>query len=238
MFQKQSELTSDAEKVIRRTCIFIIKFYIKTWFTAPVAVKAASNDLKLVQNLIRFEKIDKTISKTVISKLLRHLWYLSEDLIALALFDETGVTNVEKKKIVEAMRDRDRVGDYSKRHIMDEKDYKSLLTKNLSDFASKKSLFLFRQFGLSVDFFQLDPSHWAANSNYQSAREIFSNLEVLNDIAERSVSSVERTNQCLTQSEDQLQAILQVTQMHRKKYPESNKRIMSTMNPSDESWFI
>lgn len=47
LFQKQFKLTRNAEKFIRTTCIFIIKFYIKTWFTAPLSVKAPNSDLKL-----------------------------------------------------------------------------------------------------------------------------------------------------------------------------------------------
>lgn len=39
------------------------------------------------------------------------------------------------------MCERESVSDYSKRYIIDKEDYKSLLSKDLSDFASKKSFF-------------------------------------------------------------------------------------------------
>lgn len=157
LFRKQLELETDVQKNLRKTCIFIVEFYIKYWFTAPSATKAANIDLSLMKGLFDYEKQDKGVSKIARSKLLKHLWYISEELIGLALFDES-VTDEVKKKIVEAMPGRDSVTRYPKRFEADEKNNEQLLSKDLSDFASSKSLMLFEQFDLEHDFLKQDPS--------------------------------------------------------------------------------
>ena len=61
--------------------------YAKHWFKAPVAAEAAANDSQLNNLLLAHEQIPvlKDISDAAFLALKRHLCYLSEELIPLAL---------------------------------------------------------------------------------------------------------------------------------------------------------
>ena len=65
--------------------MFAVKFYTKAWTEAPNAAKAPLRDLWLLQAPEKHK--DKEVAKAARSKLANHLWYLSEELVALALFD-------------------------------------------------------------------------------------------------------------------------------------------------------
>lgn len=236
LFQKQMNLEAWEEKALRSVCIFIVKFYVKAWFTAPLPTHAANTDFSLLKNLYSYEKTDKQVSETVRSKLLNHLWYCSEELIGISLFDDS-VAKETKINMVKAMRERESVSKYSKRLIINTKEVKKMFHKDISQFASKKSLLLFDQFGLKGDFLDLDIDSWENNIDYILAKQIITNIKVVNDIAERGVGLIEQFNQCITKDEDQLQFLLQVVQMNRQRIPDGNKKTFTAIDVSDEWWF-
>ena len=41
-----------------------------------------------LKTLKGYEKVDKVISQAALSKICQHLWYLSEEIAALSLFDD------------------------------------------------------------------------------------------------------------------------------------------------------
>ena len=88
MFREQFKLTKRELKVITEICVFVVIIYVRWWFQAPVATSAPRNDLWLLKNLKNFETIKKVMSKKALTKFLGHLWYLSEELVALAFFDD------------------------------------------------------------------------------------------------------------------------------------------------------
>ena len=71
----------------------------KAWFQAPSAISAPHNDLLLLKDTDSYKDINPTISGIAMKKFLGHLWYLSEELVALAFFDDE-VPNDVKQKIV------------------------------------------------------------------------------------------------------------------------------------------
>ena len=50
---------------------------------------AASNDLKLYSRIQKFSKVNKKVSCSTAQVINRHTWYLTEDLVLLAVFDES-----------------------------------------------------------------------------------------------------------------------------------------------------
>ena len=70
-------------------CIFAVKIYLKAWIEALLAAAAPSNDLKLFKSIQEYASINHALSKAVLSKFCSHLWYLSEELVALAFFDQS-----------------------------------------------------------------------------------------------------------------------------------------------------
>lgn len=87
LFRGEFRLTAGNEKSTRNL-YFIVLFYIKAWFTSTSAIFASNQDLELLQKLILYKKRNSFVSLAATRKLYDHLWYLSEELATLALFDE------------------------------------------------------------------------------------------------------------------------------------------------------
>lgn len=224
MFRKQFEISKTDVKALREICVFLILFYIERWFTAPDVTQAPYGDFRLFQNLLAYKKIHLRIASAALEKLCLHFWYLHEHLAVLALFDPS-VSREQKLKMVDSLKTKDSSNFSGKRiTIKNKKDYVSFSKKEISNFVSKESLFIFKQFELSWDFIDIDPESWDSNENYKKCFETFKQLQVVNDTAERGVALIEKYNNSLTHDEEQRQYILQIVQEHRKKYPTCNKQ--------------
>ena len=103
MFRSQFKLTSFEQKGLRKMCIFAVVIYLKAWFTAPLAASSPRSNLCLLRDLYSYKQYDAAISKATCKKLEHHLWYLSEYLVGLALFD-SDVPSPTKRKMVIAMQ--------------------------------------------------------------------------------------------------------------------------------------
>lgn len=167
IFRDQFDLTKTEVRGVRQVCIFVMKFYIK----------APNNDLMLMKSLLSYKTINSAVSKNASEKMANHLWYLSEELAGLALFD-TNVLPEIKKKMVTAMKSRKRTVSNKKRFLINKKKLKTLLTKDLIDFVSNKSLVLFERFGLCTDFLDVDISLWSTVKSFQENSQFFSTLRI------------------------------------------------------------
>ena len=54
--------------------------------TAPLTADAPQNDLLLIQMLQQYERLDGAVARACLKTLSRHLWYLCEETVPLALF--------------------------------------------------------------------------------------------------------------------------------------------------------
>lgn len=102
IFRNQFPLSSFEKNGIRDICVFIVRFYLKAWFSCTVPVRAPANDLNFIQCLKLYESEHPKISKAAIKKISNHLWYLSEETAALAFFDET-LSNEIKRLMVQSL---------------------------------------------------------------------------------------------------------------------------------------
>ena len=85
ILRAQFKLTARESQGLPDLNIFLAKVYIKFWFLAPKAHTGAKNDLNLIQQLHAYPQ--RNIGAATSCKIAGHLWYLSEDLILLSLFD-------------------------------------------------------------------------------------------------------------------------------------------------------
>ena len=82
---------------------FIVKLYIKAWYTAPFAHLAPYQDLLFFKKLILFKEINREIADAAVLKFKNHMWYLSAEASALAFFDDEIPLNV-KRNMVDALK--------------------------------------------------------------------------------------------------------------------------------------
>lgn len=69
-------------------CIFFARIYVRAWAPAPLATMAPNEDLMLLKALQDYSTINDAISKATFHKVMGDLWYLSEELGALAFSDD------------------------------------------------------------------------------------------------------------------------------------------------------
>ena len=104
LFHDQFKLTAHEAKGVKDFCIFAVSTYLKTWMTASLASSAPRNDLELMKAVLKYEVVNPGISSAVATKLTSHLWYLSEEMTALALFDRD-IDGQTKRQLVRAIKE-------------------------------------------------------------------------------------------------------------------------------------
>ena len=155
LFREQFKLAHELQ-ALRRICLFTATIYVKAWFTAPNSSDAPHNDLCLLQTLECFGLVDKQVAEIALEKMKRHLWYLSEDLIGLALFSDF-VWNSEKEAMIAALKKPSSKTDLRR---VDPKSITAFQAKTLSDFVTERSMNLFTALKIDPKFFSDDPATW------------------------------------------------------------------------------
>jgi len=219
MFRKQLKLSAKQKKGFAEVVLFTVLVYFRAWFNAPVAISAPAHDLAFLKELNAYASINNTISKVACTKFLNHLWYLSEELVALAFFDDN-VAEERKKRMVKNL---ERPGK-SIRIVKASLKMEEIDETEIEDFVSVRSMQLFKTLNLSTDFFSLPPSLWLSDESYISGKKKASQLRVVNDTAERGVALIQEYVHVLTKDEEQRQCLLQVVADHRKNFPDATKR--------------
>ena len=199
-------------------CIFGVAAYIRPWFLSRLPTAAPANDLKLLKLLA---SSTSPAFVGALKKMCGQLWYLSEELIALAFFDQT-VEASEKKAMVAALS-RQGTEEPAKRISVDHQDQSTILEKNLHDFVTHNTRNFFHILSIRDSFLSSDPTTWATNEAYLESEAVVKELRVVNDTAERGVALVQEYSSLLTKNEEQMQFALQVVQEHRKHFPDSKK---------------
>lgn len=222
MFRSQFKLSSEEELGLRKICIFLVKVYFKAWFTAPLTIAAPRNDLQLLKAIISYKCISDEVSQAALKKMLNHLWYLGEHLVALAFFDPS-VAIESKRLMVHALNTRVGNPQGVKKFRIDLDEAEICLGQNLDSFVTRNTLDFFQILHISTAFLQSDPSEWDQNDGYLSAVKVVKSLSVTNDVAERGVALMKEYNSTLTTDEVQKQYLLQVVEKHRKDYPVCSK---------------
>ena len=135
-------LTKGEESCVCDVSIFSILIYVEAGFSAPDAA-AARTDLEMLRKLHSYH--NDHIGRTARGKLQHHLWYVSEELVALSLFDEA-VSALTKRAIVSAMipeesgKSDESADEDPPKHVT----LKGSMTPPLESFATRKSVLLLK----------------------------------------------------------------------------------------------
>lgn len=189
LFKSQFKLAKVEIPKLSQVCIFIVDVYIKGWYNAPISNYAPYQDFMFLKSLIDFKHINVKFSNAASTKFLRHLWYLSEDLVALSFFDER-ISSAIKIKMVQAMTSQQSMTENTRKLCLKQDDLKSFISKDISDFVTQKSMILFEKFGLSTSFLDLPVDQWESDNDYQASLEIVRSIKVVNDVVERAVALI------------------------------------------------
>lgn len=196
---------------IRRFILFILKAYLKHWFLASHAIAAPRNDLCMLKKLNDLLEIMPITAQAVIGKLTHHLWYLSESLVPIALFDASVPIDVKRRMVDNLDRDLPLQTNKNRFQLSPGVNIGDL---QLDHFISLRSRTFFELSGISDDFLHSDPSEWETHVGYINGRRIVSEFTVVNDAAERVISLYQHIEPLAT-TDDRKTRLIQVVQQHR-----------------------
>ena len=205
-------LTKREQTQLLRFAQFGVLLYTKFWMEAPLAAEAPANDLEFWNSLQSYLVIDTEIATAAMKVVQNHLWYLSDELVGLALFSDR-VTADEKQRMIKAMEKEP-----GKRQV---RGNPTMMTEGvtLGDLASKRTRKILSRLEIAESFVKLPPSLWPTNPDYQNGKERVKALRVVNDTAERGVKLFEEYNGLITNDEEEKQFLLQVVEANRKAVP-------------------
>ena len=162
------------------------------WNMAPQVVGAPWNNFHLMKELMHYQH--QGISITTSKKLSLHLWYLEEELVGLAFFDDR-VPVAMKKLIIEALEE-DAVNHPPMSLIISLSAFVDD-SKGLEQLVTRSTKAIFTHLQLLGELFLKDPESWLVDSFNKALRDMETRA-VVNDRAERGVALIQESNKKLT----------------------------------------
>ena len=203
--------------------LFAVFVYLESWFTAGSLFSAASNDIKLYNRIQKFQVINKQVSVSSTAVINRHTWYLTEDLIPLALFDED-VPLETRNTLAKNISMLPSVEVENKKPVLPTLNKKSWTT----DFVGTRSTLIFSLLEVPHSF--LNDPEWTERQEYREASSSLQKLTPLNDSSERALALATRLNSNITRNEESYQELVHVVEEHRKKYGLKTKEDLRKFN--------
>ena len=179
------------KKKIQQITLFAVFVYLESWFTAGSLFSATSNDIKLYNRIQKFQVINKQVSVSSTAVINRHTWYLTEDLIHLALFI-SGLPLETRNTLAKNISMLTSVEVENKKPVLATLNKKSCLT----DFVGTRSTLIFSL---------LEVPH-----SYREARSSLQKLTPLNDSSERALALARRLNSNITRNEESYHELVHV----------------------------
>ncbi|GBL92718.1 hypothetical protein AVEN_119108-1 [Araneus ventricosus] len=212
-------LTKREETQLEKFVKFGALIYTKVWIAAPLASEALFIDLKPWKDLKEYELFDFKISNAAKCILVRHLWYLSDELVRFALFSDI-VLSPEKDDMAKMIK--------SKPDLRKVRGNCNILKTNqevnLSDFVTERSGNVFQKLNIADAFLNLPSEEWKQNSSYLQGRERVRKSQVVNDTAERGVKLFQEFNSLIIKGEEEKQFLLQAVEANRKTVPSKSTK--------------
>ncbi|KAJ4939573.1 hypothetical protein JOQ06_029018 [Pogonophryne albipinna] len=209
---------------IRAFAIFITHIYAKWWLTCEKSVDAAWNDLTLYHHLQAYKAVDEGIAASAIKALERHRWYLTGEMLPLALFSSKE-PNEDKRALASAILEH-KPADLPM-HIPEQRfgtgfgkpKFPTLLpTTSLADLANNDCWFGMHQLHIDPECMFLDVKEWATNAALKKSEVNVCAMNVVNDCAERGVK-LTSDFVAVARKEQHLQNVLQAVEHDRSQQP-------------------
>lgn len=208
---------------------FATLIYSTWWMTCSSATDAPWNDLMMFRSLLMYADVHPKISESALKAFKRHLWYLTEEMVPLALWS-TKVPPAEQRALADrllAMKPDAVV--FQPQHRFGTGFGKPkfpqsvTLSTTLADFVGNDSWFLFNILQLDSEFLTEAVVDWPTCASYQASMINIQALNVVNDSAERGVK-LSSDFLATAKSEEHYQNVLQVVHSDRKRRPDIRKR--------------
>lgn len=115
LLHSELKLSMKDKESLKEVCIFITTAYVKPWLKCSLAVKAPYQDLCFLKTLKAYERVDKTISTAALNKFIHHLWYLTDEIAILSLFDDE--VDIQTKAKMVANLSKENISTSGKKYV-------------------------------------------------------------------------------------------------------------------------
>lgn len=212
MTDKIARIMNEEERTMVETAAFFVSICYAPWFLkCYLADKAPKNDLEAFKDAFNIQDQYPKLGHALLSSMQRHAWYLTEDLIPLALADDD-IEEEEKMKILQRLTefefpDKFRIG----------KPELPVICKSteLSDLVGPQSWKILEVAGVSVN----EVKEWTnrrAGESLDRFKNFVKKITAVNDCAERNIRLIQDFVSGY-KSEDMKQNLMLVARDSRKK---------------------
>ena len=223
MFQDQLGYSEEVREKLLRVVMYISLLYTRMWMSSVRPADAPSNDLQLYKDLLQYEEHDAEVAAVARAKLSNHKWYLTQELVPLALFSKH-TTDEEKISIVSKIKSHPKPSAFN---LGRPKFPMNLSAEtSLADLTGPQSHATLELLGINIENLLSPPSAWESNESFVEAKRVVDKLKVSNDVAERHVKMASDYSSKITADKDQRQCLFQMVEKHRKAYPGFKKKIL------------
>lgn len=209
-------------KKVRDFVNFSTLIYSTWWITSNSMEDAPWNDLNLYQSLLKYEDVHPEISSSAIRAFQLHLWYLTAELVPVALWSNKVSEDARRdladkllamKPDAALLSPQQRFGTgFGKPRF----PTSITLTTTLADLVTPDSWYVFHLLQLDPQFLTEDVATWPSSVAYQSSLINLRALNVVNDCAERGVK-LSSDFLSSAKGEEHYQNVLQVVEQDRKR---------------------
>lgn len=222
LFSHQMTLPDEFRRKVSRLVTFCAFIYAKYWFSCTFAPDAPVNDLRFLEDLKRFEKLDSSIAKAALQTLGRHLWYLVPQTMPFSFFSNKLDQKMKKKmalKLLEFPRQDSFPLQVPDRQFIDT----SSDLPPLCDLVTQESWAFFDIFKCQGEWLNLEPDQWENNEEFVHLKKSVSHLAIINDVSERYIKTSSDFVKKFTNDPVQQSHVMQTVELNRKQYPNDKK---------------
>jgi len=208
---------------------FATLVYSQWWMTCHSSADAPWRHLEFFHTLIRYEIVHADISRSAVKALRNHLWYLTEEMVPLAIFS-TSTPSATRRAIADSLiaikpANGLKVPQHRSGMGFGKPVFPTTIspTTTLADLVGADSWFFFEILQLDPAFLTEDVDAWSESAAYQTSLKNLQAVNVVNDCAERGVK-LSADFLSSAKGEEHYQNVLQVVERDRKKTPCLRKR--------------
>lgn len=201
-------LSDDEIKMLETSSVFILIFYGPWLLKSYLTHTAPANDLEAFHDAYALSEHYPDLAAALIQSMQRHAWYLTEEMVVLALADD----DIQGQKVEIMARLLSQEAPESFRYSKPELPNLSRSTR-LVDLVGPHSWHLLQVAGIKTD----DVKQWIkARDVPETLKSFVKSLASVNDCSERNIRLIQDFIDS-SSKEDRRQNVMNVTRAHRKK---------------------
>jgi len=210
IMSERFDLSEREQSQVERIATYVAVFYARSFLSSRIAVIAPSVDFKFFNMMKIYKEEDNAVATAALSSINRHLWYLTEECVVLALFDGE-VPNLIRTEMFKKLLSIPRPREFLPKKPTFPKDNMLSSELGLIALVGPRSWLIFNLFGPEIkhEWMKLDAKYWPLMDDYCKLRDFLHHLEVVNDCAERGVKLISDFKDAVRDAE-QLDFVLQV----------------------------